>query len=335
MERERKWLFNEFPQDQTYIEESIYKQAYLNVEPEFRIRSKQPISSILTTYKLCIKGKGTLERIEVEKDLTKSEFNELMIVGNISNSNFIYKYTRVYLIDNQKLYISSVDKDRDSKFMYGEIEFNTIEEANKFIAPDWFGKEVTDDQYYYMANYWNRTRNQSIDKIESLLNNNINVFKYIDWSELLNDMNLSTEFLERNNDKLHFNTIIQHTKLSEDNIMKFRDKMDWFSIIQYQELSEDFIRKIIQSDDFLKFIEHYNCDDIENVIWRYISKYQKLSEEFIREFQDKVDWMSIFILQELSDEFIKEFRFKFDKKKSRFYYIDIDKKKRFKKLKLI
>ena len=45
-----------------------------------------------------------------------------------------------------------------TEFFYGEIEFNSVEEADAFTAPDWFGEEVTSDPQYRMSNFWERTR---------------------------------------------------------------------------------------------------------------------------------------------------------------------------------
>lgn len=169
MKIERKWLFNniEVPKNYKIVEKSLYWQAYLSTEPELRIRAKKDISSKNMTYKLCIKSKGTIEREEIEKDLTKEEFRSLMLIGNLTMNNFISKMCVIYKIDDKKLTISLVDGDRSTSFCYGEIEFLSVEEANAFVVPDWFGKEVTDDNRYKMAEYWKRTRNGNVAKLQN------------------------------------------------------------------------------------------------------------------------------------------------------------------------
>lgn len=160
MEIERKWLFDtvEAPKNIKKIGEYFYKQAYLSIDPEFRIRSKKNINEEIMTYVLCIKSKGTLERIEVEKELTKKEFEELMIVGNLKEEDFIHKHVFAYDIDGRKLTLGNADIGRSTEFIYGEIEFESKKEAEDFIVPKWFGKEVTEDKKYKMANYWMATR---------------------------------------------------------------------------------------------------------------------------------------------------------------------------------
>lgn len=161
MEIERKWLFDseKAPEEVKKLGEYYYAQAYLSVEPEFRIRSKRNVGEKETTYVLCIKSKGTLERVEVQKKLTEEEFKSLMIVGNLKEEDFIHKHIYVYDIEGKKLTLGRADVGRSTEFIYGEIEFESVEEAKEFEAPSWFGKEVTEDLSYKMANFWKRTRN--------------------------------------------------------------------------------------------------------------------------------------------------------------------------------
>lgn len=165
MEIERKWLFDmkkvpvELSKTVTY-----YTQSYLSVNPEVRIRSRQ-VKHLKTselsdmTYKLCIKGEGTLVRHEIEKKLTKSEYEELLDVGHIDKEEVITKtYYKIPIDGGYKLTVGTVDEGKPDQFSYGEIEFETVEEAKEFKAPAWFGEEVTEDKSFKMKNYWKRTR---------------------------------------------------------------------------------------------------------------------------------------------------------------------------------
>ncbi len=160
-EVERKWLFDSVkaPYGINVLDEYLYGQAYISTNPEVRIRWKQKADGGRIFYKLCIKGKGTIERIEVEKELNKREFEQLMMVGNIKEEDFIKKHIYVYNINGYTLTIAATDIGRDTEFIYGEIEFNSsVQEAIAFEAPRWFGQEVTYRKDYKMANYWERTR---------------------------------------------------------------------------------------------------------------------------------------------------------------------------------
>lgn len=160
MEIERKWLFDseKAPEDIEIMGEYFYKQAYLSVDPEVRIRSRLKAGDKERTYALCIKSKGELERIEVQKELTEKEFKELMIVGKIRDDEFISKHFYRYKIGKYELTLGRTDEGRSTEFCYGEIEFESRQEAERFKAPEWFGKEVTEDMNFKMCNYWENTR---------------------------------------------------------------------------------------------------------------------------------------------------------------------------------
>ncbi|EES50691.1 CYTH domain-containing protein [Clostridium botulinum] len=164
MEIERKWLFNinEVPINLSSTI-TYYTQGYISITPEVRLRSKV-VENLIThtttdeTYRLCIKGEGTLTRHEVQKDLTKEEYNALLEVGNLKLENLIQKHYYIIPIEKYNLTVGIVDEGTINEFCYGEIEFNSEEEAKNFNPPTWFGKDVTNDKSYKMKNYWKRTR---------------------------------------------------------------------------------------------------------------------------------------------------------------------------------
>ena len=164
MEIERKWLFNinevpiELSNTITY-----YNQGYLSINPEVRIRNKivkNNITGITTdkTYRLCIKGEGNLTRHEIQKDLTKEEYEALLEVGNLKPKDLIKKRYYTIKIDQYNLTVGIVDEGTVSEFCYGEIEFDSEDLAKKFNPPTWFKEDVTNNKYYKMKNYWKRTR---------------------------------------------------------------------------------------------------------------------------------------------------------------------------------
>lgn len=172
MEIERKWLFdkNKIP---IHLSKTItyYTQAYLSIDPEVRIRTKlikgneinntddvsyNTIVSKDETYMICLKSNGTMSRQEVQKELTKEEFESLKIIGNLKDEDFVYKKYWTIPIDKYILTVGVVMEDSPFEFCYGEIEFPSEEEAKKFVTPDWFGKDVTNDKSYKMKNVWNK-----------------------------------------------------------------------------------------------------------------------------------------------------------------------------------
>ena len=161
MEIERQWLFdiNKVPEQFRFGCKDM-EQSYLNLEPEVRLR-KETSKSIFESdpiYWITIKGNGDLSREEINKEITKEEYEALKRIGNITEDKVIKKIHWETYISKYKLELNIVDKGTKNEFCYGEIEFSSEEEALAFKPLDYFGEEVTYDNSYKMKNYWKRTR---------------------------------------------------------------------------------------------------------------------------------------------------------------------------------
>lgn len=165
MEIERQWLFdiNKVPERFCFCHKDM-EQSYLSLEPEVRLRKETPnlvfelVFETCMTYWITIKGNGDLSREEINKQITKEEYEALKRIGNITEDKVIKKIHWETYIDQYKLELNIVDKGTENEFCYGEIEFGSEEEALAFEPLDWFGEEVTYDNSYKMKNYWKRTR---------------------------------------------------------------------------------------------------------------------------------------------------------------------------------
>jgi len=154
MEIERKFLIDRFPESLPLKSECEMLQLYISVMPTVRARSKKVGDK--ETYRLTVKGSGELCREEIETSVTKEQFDGLC---RIAEKEPIKKLKRCYsLPDGLVLECSLVDEGTETEFMYAEVEFESVEAAEKFVVPDFLGKEVTYDNYWKMNNYWKRTR---------------------------------------------------------------------------------------------------------------------------------------------------------------------------------
>lgn len=155
MEIERKFLVHE-EELLTSIVLSNYKsydiqQAYIATDDvEVRIRK---IEDSYANYKcfMTIKSKGGLARNEVEFEIPYGHYINLTKC-NMYKGNIIEKLRyKIPLENNIIAELDIYDKD-----LFGlltvEVEFKTEEEANSFIAPAWFGREVTNDKKYKNKN---------------------------------------------------------------------------------------------------------------------------------------------------------------------------------------
>lgn len=152
-EIERKWLVdrNKIPYNlEKEADKFEITQTYLNYSPEIRVRNisnKQYIMAIKTGL---TEEKG-LTRDERQYKLTKEEYEQLLTK---QEGDTIYK-TRYQLKVDSYTYSFDYFHEQLDGLTYLEIEFPTEEEANDFQAPDWLGKDVTNDKNY---------KNQSLAK---------------------------------------------------------------------------------------------------------------------------------------------------------------------------
>jgi CYTH domain-containing protein len=139
VEIERKFLINKLPanlKDYTFKE---IEQAYLSTEPVVRIRKSND------KYTLTYKSKGFLSREEYNMPLTKESYYHLK---EKADGNVISK--KRYLIplgSNLTIELDIFEPPFDS-LVIAEVEFDSEDNALNFVAPDWFGEDVTYSHKY-------------------------------------------------------------------------------------------------------------------------------------------------------------------------------------------
>jgi len=150
MEIERKWLMeeNKLPDDiKTYAGHRII-QGYLNPGEDYLIRVRYNRSTQYPdnkVYKLEIKSSGLFFRDEWRYETTEENFKEIYEKCRRKISK-----TRYYMsVDHLQYEIDFYDA---YDFITLEIEFDSIEEAENFQAPDWFGEEITYDTQFKNVN---------------------------------------------------------------------------------------------------------------------------------------------------------------------------------------
>jgi CYTH domain-containing protein len=152
MEIERKYAIDKFPSDLTQYQYKKIEQGYLCHKPIVRIRKSN--ENYILTYKSKI---GLEENVhtsaivnqEVELPLTKEAYQTLR---SKTEGNIIYK-TR-YLVPLNDGLMAEIDifEQQLQGLVIVEVEFADEKSADKFIKPDWFGKELSADKRY--SNYY-------------------------------------------------------------------------------------------------------------------------------------------------------------------------------------
>jgi CYTH domain-containing protein len=142
MEIERKYLVHTLPENYDSYPCRQLEQGYLCKEPVVRIRQDND------QYELTYKSKGLLVREEINMPLTREAYEHLR---EKVDGRLITK--KRYMIPYQEYMIELDIFEGDlAPLIFAEVEFNSEEEANVFMAPDWFGEDVTFEAKYKNSN---------------------------------------------------------------------------------------------------------------------------------------------------------------------------------------
>lgn len=143
MEIERKFIPKYLPDNLDLYEHHDIQQAYLNTSPVIRIRKQDE------EYFLTYKGSGMMAREEYNLPLSEKSYYHLL---SKADGNIITK-TR-YLIPLSDFLTAELDIFHDvfDGRLLVEVEFNSVDDANSFIPPEWFGNDVTYDKKYHNSN---------------------------------------------------------------------------------------------------------------------------------------------------------------------------------------
>ena len=143
MEIEKKYLLTKIPFDLSSFEKKEISQGYLCTSPVVRIRKSND------KYTLTYKGEGLMAREEYNLPLTKDSYNQL----SSKIDGILIEKTR-YLIPLENNLTAELDvfHGKLDSLMLVEVEFDSIEAANAFVPPSWFGEDVTFSNKYHNSN---------------------------------------------------------------------------------------------------------------------------------------------------------------------------------------
>lgn len=143
MEIERKFLVRKTPDDlESYPCQKI-AQGYLNTNPVVRIRRSND------DYYLTYKGKGMMVREEYNLPLNKEAFDHM-----VTKIDGLLIEKKRYLIPLSGGLTAELDVFGGvlAPLLLVEVEFDSVEAAEAFVAPDWFGEDVTHSGKYHNSN---------------------------------------------------------------------------------------------------------------------------------------------------------------------------------------
>ena len=150
MEIERKFLISKenLPADLDAYPHHKLEQGYLSTAPVVRIRKEDD------NYYLTYKSKGLMTREEYNLPLNEESFTHLK-----EKIDGLLIQKRRYLIPFAEKYTIELDvfEGALAPLVLAEVEFETEEEANTFVPPEWFGEDVTFSTKYHNSTLSQRT----------------------------------------------------------------------------------------------------------------------------------------------------------------------------------
>ena len=140
MEIERKFKIKSLPSNlESYANQKMI-QCYLCTSPVVRIRRSND------EFYLTYKGSGMMAREEYNLPLTEEAFYHLLPKAD----GIIIEKTRYLIpIDDNLTAELDIFEGAHKSLIIVEVEFSSIEEANSFVPPDWFGEDVTNSILYH------------------------------------------------------------------------------------------------------------------------------------------------------------------------------------------
>lgn len=138
MEIERKFLVKTCPNLKDYPFKKI-SQAYISTDPVIRLRQMEQ------AYFLTVKSRGHIAREEFELALNKQQYDTLLLKAEDSP----IKKERYYIPLTTELMAELDVYHGHLEGLYTvEVEFASMDDAEQFVCPDWFGEDISSDARY-------------------------------------------------------------------------------------------------------------------------------------------------------------------------------------------
>lgn len=141
IEIERKFLVDRPPSDIEKMSAKTIRQGYLidtDGDTELRVRQKQSVY-----FQTIKKGEG-ISRTEIEIELSAEQFEQLW---PYTDGRRVSKIRYTLPVGSHTAELDRFEGNLKGLLMV-EVEFGSLQEAERFEPPDWFGDEVTEDKRY-------------------------------------------------------------------------------------------------------------------------------------------------------------------------------------------
>lgn len=130
--------------------EQRIEQTYLAIDDtqELRIRRITDLASGKMEYTHTFKNGNGIAREEIEYSITKSIYEQ------VAKAFGAVALTKNRITADWEGIIIEIDNYDQIKLTVLEVEFQSEEEATSFIAPDWFGRDISAERQYSNKTVW-------------------------------------------------------------------------------------------------------------------------------------------------------------------------------------
>jgi CYTH domain-containing protein len=163
LEIERKFLLNEFPASligngELIIQsEQRIEQTYLAIDEkqELRVRRITDLASGTVEYTHTFKNGNGLSREEIEYSISEGIYRQ------ITGAFQAVPLTKIRVTALWGDTVIEIDSYDQIELIVVEVEFGSVEEAQQFTAPEWFGADISDNRQYSNKTVWRELQKQS------------------------------------------------------------------------------------------------------------------------------------------------------------------------------
>ncbi|MBW7457112.1 CYTH domain-containing protein [Paenibacillus sepulcri] len=163
LEIERKFLLHEYPQALIKSGELAVRsrrrieQTYLAIEDtqELRVRRITDLVTGDVEYTQTFKRGHGISREEIEYSISEGLYEQL------TQAFLAVPLTKERTTADLGSNVIEIDEYDQLELLVVEVEFDSIEEALQFEAPDWFGEDISQSKRYSNKTVWRELQQQA------------------------------------------------------------------------------------------------------------------------------------------------------------------------------
>lgn len=163
MEIERKFLLDRTPEELiaegAFIRrtQQVIEQTYLALDEqqEVRVRRLVDADTAAVEYTHTFKQGNGMSREEIEYSITAGIYDQLF------QASGAVPLIKTRTTGEWNGFTVELDRYDQLNLTVAEVEFDSLEDAEAFVPPDWFGEDISSKREYSNKKVWKELQNRS------------------------------------------------------------------------------------------------------------------------------------------------------------------------------